>query len=232
MKGYFKCSIGACAVVALASSVYAIPTLVVEDGNPSFNMIQTGASGEVTISTSDGNWSVVVASGTSTPPLPGGNPSTPVMDLLITATYIGSGGGDPLIVSFANDSFGPTTGSLIGELTGQVVFGGFANVGWTIDDGAGSHLPTIANPLPGGVSTTSTSLSGPIYDGTLNAGPIALGNPYTLGEEITLDGTHGSSYNIDASIQANNETVPDGGTTLVLLGSALSGLGLLKKKLF
>lgn len=231
MKDYIKYSIVAGAVVRFAGSVYAIPTLVVEDGNGAFNTIQTSASGVVTISASDSDWSVVVASGTSTPPIPGGNPASPVLDLIIQATYIGHGGGDPLIISFANDGFGPTTGSFIGDLTGQVVAGGFANVGWTIDDGAGSHLPTIASPVPLGLSTTSTSSSGPVYNSILATGPVALGSPYTLGEEITLDGiSGGSSYSIDASIETRNN-VPDGGMTLILLGSAMSGLALLKKML-
>jgi hypothetical protein len=229
MKKLLKCSISAGAVVALAGSVHAIPTLVVEDGNAAFNTIQTSASGVVTITTSDANWSVVVATGTSSPPIPGGNPATPVMDILISALYTGSGSGNPLIISFANDGFGPTSGSFIGELTGQVVSGGFANVGWTIDDGAGSHLPTIANPIAAGLNTTSTSLSGPVYANSLTAGPVAFGSSYTLGEEITLTGNHGSFYNIDASLQTTSQSVPDGGTTLILLASALSGLGFLKK---
>ena len=69
MKKLLKCSISAGAVVALAGSVHAIPTLVVEDGNAAFNTIQTSASGVVTITTSDANWSVVVATGTSSPPI-------------------------------------------------------------------------------------------------------------------------------------------------------------------
>jgi hypothetical protein len=101
-------------------------------------------------------------------------------------------------------------------------------VGWTIDDGPGSHLPTIANPIAAGLNTVSTSLSGPVYANSLATGPVTLGSPYTLGEEIVLTGTHNSFYNIDASLQTTN-SVPDGGVTLIFLGSALSGLGLLKK---
>jgi hypothetical protein len=77
----------------------------------------------------------------------------------------------------------------------------------------------------------STSLSGPVYEGSLSDSPVALGNPYTLGEEITLTGNQGSYYSIDASIQTTNGSVPDGGMTLIFLGSAMCGLALLKKKL-
>ena len=68
-----------------------------------------------------------------------------------------------------------------------------------------------------------------VYSGGVIGGPVSgLANPYTLGEEVIINGAaSGSVYSLDASIN----TVPDGGMTLVFLGSALSALALLKRKL-
>ena len=52
---------------------------------------------------------------------------------------------------------------------------------------------------------------------------------YSLDEVVTLTGNAGGSgYSIDASLVTD---VPDSAMTLVLLGSALSGLALIKRKL-
>jgi hypothetical protein len=233
MKNFLKYSTVAAAVVALAGSVQALPTLVVTDGNAAFNQIAVGAGGSASITTSDGNWAIVISSGTSQPPLPGGNPSSPIMDVSIQAIYLGSGPGtgNPLTISWANDSFGPTSGTFVGVMTGHGFSGPVNPITWTIYDAAGTHLPSIASPLPPGVMTTSAVINPSALPATLVAGPVSLANPYTLGEEVILTGSVangvGSSYSFDASIT----TVPDGGMTLVLLGSALSGLALLKRKL-
>ena len=95
-------------------------------------------------------------------------------------------------------------------------------------DASGVVLPTTTHPVIAGTVLTSAILpGGSIYDSSMTGGPINLSS-YSLDEVVTLTGVAGGdSYSIDASL----ETVPDGGMTLVLLGSALSGLALLKKKL-
>lgn len=228
MNNLIKYSIAASAVMALAARVNAGPTLVVEDGGLTIASIATDPSGVEIINAHDANWSVVIASGISEPPVLGAPASAPVMDLGIQATYIGSGAGNPLTISFANDQFGPTKGNFIANISGLSYSGTPNPVNWTLYWAAGAgHLPTVGTPLPGGVSSTSASfsLTGPIP--TLNSGAVNLGNPYSLGEEIVLTGSTGSGYSFDADIK----TVPDGGMTLMFLGSALSGLALLKRKL-
>jgi VPDSG-CTERM motif len=230
MKNLLKHSMVAVATMALAGSVYAIPTLVVTDGS-GISAIQTSASGVVTISTSDGDWSVVVSTGISSPPAIGqGTASEPVMDLAITATYIGNGtAGNPLTISFGSDAFGPSSGSVIAELTGHVVSGTGNAVGFTTVAASGSVLPTTTTPKIPGTTLTSTSIPnlGGAYSSFVLGGPLNLSS-YSLDEVVTLTGNAGgSSYSIDASLTS----VPDGGMTLVLLGSALSGLALIKRKL-
>ena len=230
MKTFLKCSIAAGAVMILASSVYAIPTLVVSDGS-GISSISTSASGVVTITTSDAQWSVVVATGISSPPAIGqGTASSPVMDLAITATYIGNGSaGTPLTISFGADAFGPTAGNPIATLSGHLVSGTGGMVTYSTIAAAGSVLPTLLHPAITGSTLTSAILpGGSSYASTLTGGPINLSS-YSLDQVVTLQGiSGGSSYSIDASLV----TVPDGGMTLILLGSALSGLAFLKKKLF
>jgi hypothetical protein len=53
---------------------------------------------------------------------------------------------------------------------------------------------------------------------------------YSLDEVVTIAGGRvGGSYSLDASL--NTTAVPDGGTTVMLLGAALSGLAFLRRKI-
>jgi hypothetical protein len=57
---------------------------------------------------------------------------------------------------------------------------------------------------------------------------LSLASPYSLTEVLTINGgASGGSYSLDGSLT----TVPDGGTTAMLLGAALSVLGLIRRKL-
>ena len=234
MKNILKYSVVAGAIIASAVSVNAVPTLVVEDSNGgTIGSVYTAPGGTINITTGDGLWTVVLVTGLSSPPF-GGNPTTPYMDLGITATYNGNGtAGNSLILSWANDSFGPTTGSFDGQLSGHMASGTGLPVKYSVYYSAGSHLPTLGTPAPGTVMSTTVSptLVGGlyVYSGGVIGGPVSnLANPYTLGEEVIINGAAaGSVYSLDASIN----TVPDGGMTLVFLGSALSALALLKRKL-
>lgn len=241
MKTFLKYSVAAGAIIAAAISAKADPTLVVEDQNGgSIAVLDVSPSGTITYTTpagGDGLWTVVATTGTSYPPDTPGNASTPVMDLSITATYAGNGtAGNNLILAFGNDQFGPSAGEFNGFLSGHMESGTGLPVTVTDYYEAGSgHLPTLGSPIPGGATTASMTVSPflilgkQFYVGSLVL-PITgtLSNPYSLGEEVILTGAAGgSSYSLDASIN----TVPDGGMTLVFLGSALSGLALLKRKL-
>jgi len=155
------------------------------------------------------------------------------MDLSITATYVGNGSaGNPLTISFGSDNFGPTTGNLIATLTGHMISGTGNAIGFQTLAASGSVLPTTLQPVITGTTLTSKSValgsgSGGTYFSSLTGGPLNL-TSYSLDEVVVLTGNAGgSSYSIDASLV----TVPDGGMTLVLLGSALSGLALIKRKL-
>jgi hypothetical protein len=70
-------------------------------------------------------------------------------------------------------------------------------------------------------------MPGPTYFNT-TSGPVGLAAGYSLEQYISIAGqTAVGSYSLDASLN----TTPDGGTTVMLLGAALSGLALLRRKL-
>jgi len=231
MRNIFKPIIAASATLALAGSVQAIPTIVITDGNGT-QVIQASASGVVTAVLTDGNWQVVVATGISTPPGPGtGTATAPSMDVSISAVYLGNGTtGNNLNIYFGGDGFGPTAGSFLAQLSGHVASGTGLPVGFSTYDITGSAVPTLLNPIPAGANTltsTTVNLVGGVYSSLITGGPVNLSS-YSLEEYVTLTGAAGgTTYSIDASMT----TVPDGGMTLVFLGSALSGLALLKRKL-
>lgn len=243
MKNFVKFSIAASAVMALTGSVYAIPTLYLSDGDTITGLpyLSSSSSGAVTesITTTIDGWSLVIVTGTSHPPAGGGGTAElPSMDVSIEATYVGTGGaGSTLSIYFGSDGFGPSSASFISHLTGNVTTGTGLGVTYNTYDTTGSAVPTVANPIPvgahgltasGSVLPTPNSGPGGSYSSLLTGGPITMSS-YSLEEVITISGaSSGSGYSLDASLTA----VPDGGMTLMLLGSALSGLALLKKKLF
>jgi hypothetical protein len=82
------------------------------------------------------------------------------------------------------------------------------------------------------VSTTlgvlGTKLAGPL--GGAYSVPVAYQSGYYIGIQSWL-ATGGADTWIGSVVVTNTSSVPDGGTTVMLLGSALVGLGLIKRKL-
>jgi hypothetical protein len=156
--------------------------------------------------------------------------------MTITATYIGNGtSGNPLTMSFGSDGFGPTTGNVIATLAGQVFSGKGNAVGFTTLVASGTRLPTTGTPQIAGTTLTAATVPnvGGFYSSSLTGGPLSF-TSYSLDEVVTLTGNAGGSgYSIDASLKTTplTLTVPDGAMTLVLLGSALSVLASIRRKL-
>lgn len=231
MKNFVKHSIVATAAIALAGSVYATttPTLVIYDGaSGTIDSVTTYATGAGSFSISGDGWSVIGTLVQSQPPLGGlGTASSPIMDLDVSATYTGNGStGVPLEIAFGSGLFGPTTGNLLAGISLNAVSGS-GTVGYSTYYNTGGAVPSSGTPVPAG-STLATSQPGLHASGFYSAlsGHLNLSS-YSLDQVITLNATSGATFSIDSSLS----TVPDGGMTLMLLGSALSGLALLKKKL-
>jgi len=164
----------------------------------------------------------------------------------ITSTFGGAGtsDGDPLwmnglwtIGPVVNQGGGLQTAAVIG--VGQLyvvdhlgnVFQGSLSWDTISSSGAGNviNFAAVAN------------LSGITYSGT-EADLIALRDNQPDINVVSLQWTdtihnlsylvaHGDETSISGSLTLTPRQVPDGGTTVLLLGAALSGLGLLRKKL-
>ena len=137
----------------------------------------------------------------------------------------------------------------------KVIAGGWANPYVQSDSGSFSGIPTLIGGL---VTITSPwsfnsgamagfwTVSGFTFDlisssivhqgsgllGVTGTGTIS-GNGYTptLGTWTFTTSDPGAGQPLVFSFQAANGAVPDGGMTVIMLGAALSGLGLLRKKL-
>lgn len=233
MKNLLKYSAVAGAAIALAGSAFAVPTLVITDGTAGLDSVTVVPTGFGTFSVSGDGWTVVGTIEHSSPPFPTpGTAQFPAMDVSIDATYSGNGTtGSPLNIYWGSDGFGPSSASFVADITGHMVSGPGGTVQYNTYYNAASGLPSGVSPfLPAGSThmTSSGPMVGPPYNSIKTAGPFTLPS-YSLIEDVTIAPAAGTEeYSLDASLTA----VPDGGMTLVLLGSALSGLALLKKKLF
>jgi hypothetical protein len=219
------------AITAWAASAFAIPTLVIQDGG-AINAIDTSIGGVVTVNTSDGFWRLVITTGIASPPAPGGTATAPILDLSISATSANGSENNPLKIYLGSDGFGPTSAAWLATMTGHIEAGSGANVGFGTYYNTGNAVSSLGTPLPPGSTllTASGNVSGPSYSNTQTGAPVTLGSPYALIESVTIDGgVLGGQYSLEASLVTT--TVPDGGTTAMLLGAALSVLGLIRRKL-
>jgi hypothetical protein len=74
--------------------------------------------------------------------------------------------------------------------------------------------------------TTSGLLAAPTY-ASVQSGVNINNSAFGLTELLTITSVPGGSYSLDASLNG----IPDGGTTVMLLGAALSGLAILRRKM-
>jgi hypothetical protein len=140
-----------------------------------------------------------------------GAPASP--DLNLISLDVSSGLGGQLTVTFTDDGF---TGSPLNLL---------ATIGGTTGLGDSVQLLTYVN---GTLLTDSGVLGGPSFDNAEFASLVS-GSPYSLTVKALINhggglDTHSTSFG--ARLQT---TVPDGGSTAVILGVGLLGLGALRR---
>ena len=219
----------ALAAVAVTGSALAIPTIIVTDGTVGASTTDAlGLPYYSNASFDAGAWNLVISSGVTKPA--SGSATSPFEDINIQATSI-SGTAKPLTVYLFDSGFGPTSSSYLATITGHVISGTGGTVTFNTYYNLNNTVPTLSGALVSGGTTSSlTTLTLPasIYNGSASASPGNLANPFSLVEVVSI-GTGGlqTAYSLDASITG----VPDGGTTIMLLGAALSGLALLRRKL-
>jgi hypothetical protein len=202
-------------------------TVTVSDGGG--NDASAGLGGVVQFSGNVGaNWQLVVDVGTSKPL--SGSATHPLMDL--SFNHLAAAGAGSLSVAFFDNAFGPT--GLLGALA---AIGGTFNsdnivLTYTTYTKAGNTTPGFVGnvlDLTGFTQLTTQSFNsaggpGP-FGGTANAGLISGGaNPFSLLQVITVTTRGPGQVTGDSSLRA-----PDGGMTLMLLGSSLTALAFLRR---
>lgn len=200
MKLITKLVVAAVSLSALAATARAIPTLTLKDLMGGGSLVINGdPSGVISYNGSFSNWVVNVSTGIS---------EAPSGELGLDLNSIDkSTGQGKLQITFSDDSFmSPSSGSVS------------ANIGGGIASGGSLLYETSLN----GTQTTSQLFTGNPFSGSAKGAIVTYSTPFTLTQSITIshDATGTSSFNATA-------TVPDGGTTALLLGLGLLGTGLI-----
>lgn len=210
----------------IASPAYGTATLKLDDGvNPVFLVLDGGAgdvnpvTGAVTYIFSLGNWTGTVETGRTLPDI--GTAILPKLSLSVSASSSAAG---TLAVSFSEIGFGPLAGHFVAETAltslapaATVTYSTYGDTGNAIFGNDGT-LAQMSNTYT--VSPDSDSLPAPL------GGPAAA--PYSLTGKIVI--THTSNDHQASNASMVLTAVPDGGTTLALLGCSMLGLGTLRRK--
>ena len=205
-----KQQISICASILAASlltaPIQASPTVIISDGVTSTSFGNTNGIVFVN-SPSDEAWSYVSATAESKPGI--GSATSPAMDIIIQAMSLGSSPTRNLVVTFSDNGFSPTSSGLRATLTGHVVTGVGANITYTTYyDGANGQPTIVSNNtvLPGTAValTTTGSLPAPTWYCPTNTCGAANQALYSLIEQVTISGSPGGSYSLDASLVPNN----------------------------
>lgn len=195
-------------VIALGSAAYAIPTLTIFDGTTTLTILDGGPgdsaapAGAVTFVGSIGNWTITVDTGLTTPAL--GSATNPELDLSFSATSSVAGG--TLSVKFSDNGY-----SAVGGVTSQI--------GGTVATGAGSSVSSIV-----AVNDVALINSGPFSSGAFSNtsfGSTSLSASDVLSLEVDVVNAAGATRTSSGDFYVS---VPDGGTTAVLLGLGLVGM--------
>jgi len=209
----------AIAGVALGSRASIIVCdLTISDGvDPSITIIDNNTgdlnptTGELTLSTNIGVWSLSISTGITTPVL--GSLTNPVMDLVIQASSTGAGS---LTYAFSQNAFSPAPGTLNAAVSGQVISGAPTKVDYSVYGDTGNSLGALTTLL----ATTGTN-SLPISTST--SGAENLTTPFSLTEVVQLTASGASAVSVDASLNVIPEP---SSAALTFLGLALFVVGL------
>jgi hypothetical protein len=227
MKNYvYKILAAACALVLGGWSIAnAVPVDTLKLSDSLGDSVTLGVGGSVVVvgtasTTSDftsagmvnwegsiGGWTVTAETGTATPVT-----SMPeLMGLSFSETSSGAG---TLTIDWTAVGFGPSTG-------------GFrADTGGTVGSGASLTYSTFystANAIPAGTALTSPlAFATPGgFNGSDSRAVGSLGSPFSLTQQIVINDTRAATSSGSATITS----VPDAGSSLILLGAAINALG-------
>lgn len=208
-------------MVGGAAVANAIPTLYVSSTGlaGSWTAVASGTSGDLNFAGSLDGWHINASTTLSLPAL--GSPGVPAMGLDVTGTT--STGGYLWLAYFDAGAFAGVAGRLQATITGQVLSGAPETFSFETLANTSTVQPTTT------FSTGSpvTALSGSLPNYLTASGVLPATIPNSLGIILEISANGGSM----TSVQASCRSVPDGGATVLLLGGALSGLVLFKRRL-
>ena len=209
-------------LLLLGSSVaYAVPTLIISDGNPldTVTVVDNGAGdtnaslGDVSWAGTVGEWTINVAAGITKPEQ--GSATIPSMDFDYLIKTSGAG---TLTATWSDTGFGPLTAPMIEFLATWGVTNPSADSAiYTTYQSSGSTVPAT------GLLTNSGTLTG-AASGSVIVPANFVGSPFVLTQELTLTATGKSNF---ASGDLTLDAVPEP-SALLLLGSGLLGFGFLR----
>jgi hypothetical protein len=190
--------------------VSGLTTVTITDEGLGDSATGVGNVGVITYIGAVGNFNVNVTTGTSKPVI--GTVTAPQLD--INSLDVTSGSGGTIIIRLTDTDFGPSTGGwalAVGGTTQGTV--DYADA-W-VDAGNGEFIKTTSIGSMG-------PFGGPAFSGTDSSAVGALASPYSVTLELSIThGDGGKSTSLDFSVAST----PDAGSSLVLFGAALAGLG-------
>lgn len=208
------------AAAGLMNSAHAVPILRVFDGTTTLTFVDNGpgdmqpVAGQVVFVGGLGNWTLNVHSGTTYPAV--GSLTNPLLDVSFNATSINAGG--TLEISFSADGFGPTHGSSELQIGGTLSPGGLLT--YQAFGGTNNVLFSTANLL---------GSAGPFAPGAFSSGTtggmVSNAGSYSLTQQVTITHGAGTSQTTGNALLR----VPEGGTSLLLLGVGLLGVGFMNR---
>ena len=183
-------------LVAVSSvQANAAPTISLYDGvNPLITVVDDGPGdhlsvpGTILLQTNVGVWNTVISTVQTKPIL--GSATDPEMDVNIQATSVAAGS---LRVVFSDNSFGPATGTLHANVTGNVITGAVSTVSYNVF-GDPANVVGATTVLIASTGTRSLPTGATAY------GPLALGAPFSLTQVLQLLASGATSINADASL--------------------------------
>jgi VPDSG-CTERM motif len=215
--------IGAVALIT-APFAAAVPTLYYDAGSNGIDYtVADGGLGDAAPLTggaviaifADGNWNVLTTA--TTKPVTGsaGNPQLSSTNL----TFSGTG---EITIYFAESGFGPSSSNFRAELSSS-----------SLADDATVSYSTYSTTGAVNLAALGAAMTSQTIIGGLGAGPafgvltVAGTGPYNLIQKLVINQPTGGNV----TVTANLRSVPDGGTTLALLGASLLGLGAVRRKM-
>jgi hypothetical protein len=227
MKNVFKNLVVSLAIMGVAQVAHGLsagPTLSISDGvDPVIIITDNGpgdlnpGTGELTLSTNVGIWSLSISTGVTTPAL--GGVTNPVMDLVIQASSTGAGS---LTYTFSDNDFTHGPGTLNAAVSGQVISGAPTTVDYSVYGDQGDTVGALTTLL-----ATAGTNSLPIVNST--PGALTFSSQFSLSQVVQLTASGASAVSVDTSL--NVTPIPEPSSAgLTFLGLAFLVVGLARRR--